>query len=267
MRKSRKLFAIFGDPVSHSISPLMHNYAIRGLGIDACYTRYRLEDGARLAETFRKLQLSGVNVTVPHKEAAYRACDRIEGIANEIEAVNTIVLQDGKLVGYNTDAPGFLRSALEMGAVSSVCILGAGGTAKAIASAFKARRNDVTIINRSPNRLDWFEKRGYLCMTWETFKAGKRYDLLVNTTSAGLQEASLPAPKLIVSDLLKHTNYAIDVIYNKMTPFLQAAKDAGIPCKDGSEMLLYQGVIAFTHFFAHQYSEKEVEVFMKRAFV
>ena len=267
MHKSHKLFAIFGDPVSHSISPLMHNYAMRGLGIDACYTRYRLEEGTKLAETFHQLRLSGVNVTVPHKEAAYHACDRVEGIANEIEAVNTIVLQEDKLVGYNTDAPGFLKSVLQMGHISSVCILGAGGTAKAIASAFKARKNSVTIINRSPNRLEWFEKRGYRCMTWETFKAGEHYDLLVNTTSAGLQEAMLPAPETIIFNLLRHTSYAIDVIYNKTTPFLQAAKEAGIPCKDGSEMLLYQGVIAFTHFFAHRYTEEEIEVFMKRAFV
>jgi len=266
MPSKRKLFAIFGNPVSHSISPLMHNYAHKGLQTGDCYTRYLLEDPDRLKETFLKLKLSGVNVTVPHKEAAFRACDEVGGIAQQIEAINTIVLEDGKLIGYNTDAPGFFKSAESFGKINSVTILGAGGTAKALAAIFKEKGIKTTIINRSQGRLDYFHERGFQTYTWESFKPFAS-DLLVNTTSAGLQDESLPAPKEIISTLLENTKYAIDVIYNKNTPFLQMAKAFGVPCKDGSEMLLYQGVIAFDLFYGHCYAQEEITRFMKKAFI
>ncbi len=265
MKMNRKLFAIFGNPVSHSISPLMHNYALRGLGIDGCYTRYRLENGEKLKEKFLSLQLSAINITVPHKESAYAACDEIRGIANEIKAVNTIVNANGKLIGYNTDAPGFLKSALSFGKISSVAILGAGGTAKALAAIFRENNIAVTIINRSEGRLHFFKERGYSTMTWDAYTPFS-CDLVVNTTSAGLEEAALPAPEEMMEKLFSNTKYAIDVIYNKETPFLQLAKEKNIPAKDGSEMLLYQGVIAFNHFFDNQYEEDEIEKWMRKAF-
>lgn len=265
MKTKHKLFAIFGNPVSHSISPLMHNYALQGLGIDGCYTRYQLENGEKLKKKFLSLQLSGINITVPHKESAYAACDEIRGIANEIEAVNTIVNENGRLIGYNTDAPGFLKSALSFGKISSVAILGAGGTAKALAAIFRANDIAVTLINRSEGRLEFFKERGYETMSWDTYTLFS-CDLLINTTSAGLQEATLPAPEKIMEALFSETKYAIDVIYNKETPFLKMAKEKGIPAKDGSEMLLYQGVIAFNHFFNDKYEENEIEGWMGKAF-
>ena len=103
-----KLFAIFGDPVSHSRSPLMHNNVFRELGFNACYTRIHLKDGDRLRETFFGLGLDGANITVPHKEAAFKACDEVRGFAKKIGVVNTLINENGRLVGYNTDADGFL---------------------------------------------------------------------------------------------------------------------------------------------------------------
>ena len=85
-----KLFAIFGNPVSHSKSPLMHNLAFSRLGIDACYTRYLLEDGSRLKETFFHLGLKGANITVPHKEAAFNACDVLDDFAKKIGHLGNI---------------------------------------------------------------------------------------------------------------------------------------------------------------------------------
>ncbi len=265
MKTKHKLFAIFGNPVSHSISPLMHNYALKELGIEGCYTRYLLENAEELKEKFLRLRLSGINVTVPHKEAAFRACDSVRGIAREIEAVNTVVYEDGKLIGYNTDAPGFLKSALLFGRISSVTILGAGGTAKALAAIFRDEKIDVTLINRSQKRLAYFHERGYKAMDWESYRSVTS-DLIVNTTSAGLEEDRLPAPQEIVEDLFRQAKYAIDVIYNKETPFLQEAKRHNLPAKDGSEMLLYQGVIAFNHFFGNCYRESEIEKWMRKAF-
>jgi shikimate dehydrogenase len=265
MKKSRKLFAIFGDPVSHSISPLMHNYAFNGLRIDACYTRYRLVESQMLREKFLSLGLKGINITVPHKEAAFQACDKVEGIAKEIEAVNTIVYRNEKLIGYNTDAPGFLESAFGFGKIASVCIIGAGGTARAIAAAFKERGVSVTLLNRSEGRLAYFKERGFNVYSWQTWETGS-FDLVVNTTSAGLTQNDLPAPEAILRPLLQNAKYAIDVIYNKETPFLSLAKSIGIPVKDGSEMLLFQGVLAFEHFTDHNYPKERIKTLMQKAF-
>jgi len=91
-----KLFAIFGDPVAHSRSPLMHNHVFKSLGFKGCYTRIQLKDGSKLRETFFEFGLSGANITVPHKEAAFSACDEIRGFAKKIGVVNTIIYEDGK---------------------------------------------------------------------------------------------------------------------------------------------------------------------------
>ncbi len=265
MKATTKLFAIFGDPVTHSISPLMHNYALKGLGIDACYTRYRLEKGDQLREKFFDLKLHGINITVPHKEAAYRACDTVRGVAEKIGAINTIVLERGKLVGYNTDAPGFLKSAHRFGEIKRVCILGAGGTARAIAVAFADEGTDVTLLNRSSGRLAFFKEQGFKAYDWQSWEGGE-FDLVVNTTSAGLIDEMLPAPEAILSPLLQNARYAIDVVYNRTTPFMKLAERLGIPVKDGSEMLLFQGVFALEHFLGGRYREAELLPWMQKAF-
>ena len=137
----KKLFAIFGNPVSHSRSPLMHNHVFKRLGFDACYTRVHLEDGSQLKETFLALGLSGANITVPHKEAAFKACDEVRGFAKEIGVVNTIVNEEGRLIGYNTDADGFLFSIGDFKNIKKVLLIGAGGTAKALAKKFMLERS------------------------------------------------------------------------------------------------------------------------------
>ena len=107
-----KIFAVFGNPVSHSVSPRLHNLALGELGLsrEALYTRYELSDGSRLISKFKELKLSGANVTVPHKEAALAQCDVADETAAKIGSVNTLVSRSGKIYGYNTDAPGFLRA-------------------------------------------------------------------------------------------------------------------------------------------------------------
>ena len=126
-----KLFSIFGNPVKHSISPRMHNLAFMELKIDGAYIRTLVEDGEKLKDIFELQKLNGANVTVPHKETAFKQCDKIKGIAKQIGAVNTLVLEEGNLVGYNTDAPGFMKAIEEFTPIKKALILGAGGTAKA----------------------------------------------------------------------------------------------------------------------------------------
>jgi len=266
---SKQLFAIFGNPVSHSKSPLMHNLSFKGLGIDGCYARYRLEDGASLKKTFFALGLKGINITVPHKEHAYAACDVLDPFAKKVGAVNTIVKKEGKLYGYNTDAPGFLKAISEFKNIKKVLFLGAGGTAQSTSSILREEGYEVTLLNRSEGRLEKFKENGFETYTFETFplETANAYDLVINMTSAGLEDDALPAPIAILDRVIPSAQACVDVIYGKETAFLKLAKSYNKPTKDGSDMLLYQGIIAFQHFTEQQYTFDEIETFMKKAFI
>jgi shikimate dehydrogenase len=259
------LFSIFGDPVAHSISPRLHNSVLAGLGIDGCYVRQAITDPLKLLSTFHAMDLTGANVTVPHKEAAFAQCDEVRGVAKEIGAVNTLVKEGTRVIGYNTDAEGFYEAIKSFGAIKNALILGAGGTAKAIAMILKTHQIEATILNRSASRLTFFEAKGFTCKTWETFSPIP-YDLIINTTSAGLKEEAYPCEQKLLKSIFKEATYAFDVIYNKQTPFLELARAYNLTCKDGKEMLLYQGVLAFNLFFAKHYDAKIIESLMRPAF-
>jgi shikimate dehydrogenase len=261
----KKLFSIFGNPVSHSRSPLMHNSVFKHLGFNACYTRTQLTDGDKLKETFFTLGLSGANVTVPHKEAAFHACDEVRGFAKKVGVVNTLINEDGKLIGYNTDADGFVYAINEFKNIKNILILGAGGTAKALATRFKQDNLNVSVLNRSKTRLSYFEELECSCFTWEDFKI-KDYDLIVNTTSAGLKDEELPAPQELVQEILNATEYVADAIYGKLTPFLKLAKEKNITYKDGADMLLGQGVLANELFVNHSLKKEDIKKEMQKSF-
>ncbi len=261
-----KLFSIFGNPVSHSRSPLMHNSVFKNLNYPACYTRTHLEDGTKLKETFFALGLSGANVTVPHKEAAFNACDEVRGFAKTVGVVNTLINENGRLIGYNTDADGFMYAIEEFDNIKKILILGAGGTAKALAARFMQESIEVSVINRSEGRLSFFNDLGCQTYTWDTFELTD-YDLVVNTTSAGLKDEELPTPKNMILDILASSKYVADAIYGKLTPFLQQAKEKNITYKDGADMLLGQGVLANELFVKAQLDKKDIKYHMKKSFL
>ena len=261
-----QLFAIFGDPVSHSRSPLMHNAVFKHTQYKACYTRMHLKDGSQLRETFFRLKLSGANITVPHKEAAYQACDEIRGFAKKVGVVNTIIEENGRLIGYNTDADGFMYAIEEFQEIKKVLILGAGGTAKALAARFLEENFEVEVLNRSARRLEFFQELGCKSAIWDDFQVSN-YDLVVNTTSAGLKDEALPAPKELIEAVLDTTRYAADAIYGKVTPFLALAKTKGIPYKDGADMLLGQGVLANELFTNKTLDKKTITKYMQQSFL
>jgi len=260
-----KLFAIFGDPVAHSRSPLMHNSVFKNLHYKACYTRVHLKDGSKLRDTFFSLGLSGANVTVPHKEEAYRSCDEVRGFAKKVGVVNTLVNENGKLIGYNTDADGFMYAIKEFGDVKNILVIGAGGTSKALTSRFLQENIKVTVLNRSETRLSYFKELGCICHTWDSFELNK-YDLVVNTTSAGLKDEELPAPKEMINKILDNTNFVADAIYGKLTPFLSLAKEKNITFKDGSDMLLGQGVLANELFVQSKLKKEDISYYMAKSF-
>ena len=249
----KHLFAVYGNPVTHSKSPLIHNYAIKELNLDADYIKIEAEDKEFLIKSFYDNKLTGANITVPFKEDAYHLCDEVIGVANEIKAVNTIIKKDNKLVGYNTDGDGFLTAIDEFKDINSALILGAGGTAKAVAIALKNSGVFVTVLNRSQQRLEFFKDNQIESFVWDEFlnnslDINRSFDLVINTTSAGLNDEELPLDKELLENIFKRTKYAFEVIYNKETPFLSLAKSNLLEYKDGEEMLVNQAVYAFLKF-------------------
>ncbi len=251
-------FTIYGNPVEHSKSPQMHNAGFKQINFDGTYTKTFLEDGKTLKNNFLDNKIQGANITVPHKEDAFNQADEIVGLAKDIGAVNTYINCNGIVKAYNTDAPGFMMTIEQFGDIKSALILGAGGTAKAIAVAFKGSKIDTTVINRSEKRLEFFDKLGCKTFNWDDFNC-KNYDLVVNSTSAGLKDDNYPTSKDILENILDNSKYAIDCIYGKITPFLQLAKKKGLKYKDGEDMLLYQGVIAFELFTNTKATNKVIE--------
>jgi shikimate dehydrogenase len=245
----------------------MHNLSFKGLNYNGCYTRYKLEDGKQLKNKFLELDIKGANITVPHKEHAFNACDELDEFAQKVGAVNTIVNKNGKLYGYNTDAPGFLKAISEFKNIKKVLFLGAGGTAQSTSIVLRDAGYDVTLLNRSVGRLERYRKEGFKTFTFENFMNEENYDLVVNMTSAGLEDESLPCPIEILELVVPSAKACIDVIYGKETPFLKLAKSYNKPTKDGSDMLLYQGIIAFQYFTEGKFSFEEIKGQMQKAFV
>jgi shikimate dehydrogenase len=261
-----KLFTIFGDPITHSRSPLMHNTVFTLHGISGCYTRTHLTDGKQLRNVFFAQCLNGANVTVPHKEVAFALCDEVRGIAQEIGAVNTLCREGDRLIGYNTDADGFIAAIQSFGFLSTALIIGAGGTAKALAIALRHKGITPTIVNRSSGRLDYFKRKGFETYTAQTLTP-QSFNLIINTTSAGLSDQELPLPHSLLIPLLESAKGAVDVIYGKETPFLTMVKNASLPYKDGLDMLQEQGVLANALFIDHQLSHETIRNAIRQSFL
>jgi len=253
---STKVFAVIGDPVSHSLSPAMHNAAFSCLKINATYVALHVlpKDVAAAINGMRSLGITGLNVTIPHKLAVMTLVDELDDSAKTVGAVNTIINRNGKLVGYNTDVYGFAH-ALErlVGETKGmkVVLLGAGGASRAVVQAFD-ESNEMVIINRS---LENAKKLAALAKTKKAtaiefndqnvLESLKDADLIVNATPLGLHGEN-PVP----AGALRKGLAVFDVTYEagKPTALVEAARKAGAKAADGKELLLYQGVKAFELF-------------------
>ena len=252
---------IIGDPVEHSMSPLMHNTAFKTLGLDYAYVPFKVKslELRKAIEGIRGMNLRGVNVTIPHKVAVMPLLDRIDPLAEKIGAINTIVNDDGILTGYNTDAAGFLQTLHERGielAEKRVLLLGAGGAARAIGNILAAEKAKLMVLNRR-QELSWAEDlarrlvQSYGAdvevgeLTNENLKnAITNVDILVNATSLGMSPDNDQTP--VPADLFQANITVFDIIYNPLpTRLLQEAKAAGAQTIDGLEMLVQQGAISF----------------------
>lgn len=258
---STRLVGIIGDPISHTLSPRMHNAAFEALGIDFAYVPFQA-DGAHLKDVIRSigaLGLVGINVTVPFKEKVLRYLDRTTPDAAAIGAVNTIVHDGRFLIGYNTDAEGFRLALLAAGLRlrgKRVLVVGAGGSARAVIHALAAAgAADVVIANRTVAKARklarTFGKREGRIRAADLeilddidFLADRQ--LVVNCTPLGLKGSSFfdYAVESTPEDCLH-----FDLAYGKRpTPFLEAAAAIGRPVLDGRHMLAHQGALAFKLF-------------------
>lgn len=250
-----KLFAVIGDPVSHSLSPTMFNAAFESLGMDAVYLGLRVSPQS-LSDAIRGIKacgFAGVNVTLPHKKAVMELLDELDSPAKQTGAVNTILNSGGTLKGFNTDVNGFRRAAHKLvGGTKGkrVVILGAGGAASAVLQAAGDAR-EVTMLTRSPERvheppIEVLSPHSMLQLTAENLENPvSEADILVNATPVGLStEESLVPRKML------HPNLAVmDLIYRKGgTLLVRDALSAGCKAIGGEEMLLGQGMAAFEIF-------------------
>jgi shikimate dehydrogenase len=253
-----RVCAIIGDPVEHSLSPMMHNAAFKKLGLNLVYVAFTVTPTKLKTALLgaKSLGLRGLNVTMPHKNAVISHLDAVESTAKAIGAVNTVLNNQGRLIGYNTDGRGAMIALQENGvypAEKKMVLLGAGGAAKAIAYQAAPDVKELVILNRTS------EKARKLAEALKSFgakvKAGTlssevlkqelpTTDILVNSTSAGMHPEVDSSP--VPSDLL-HSNLSVmDIIYNPLaTRLLKDAKSVGAKVVSGIEMLLYQGAVAF----------------------
>ncbi len=247
------LVGIFGHPVEHTFSPAMHNAAFDRLGLNWCYLPFHVlpERLGEAVEAIRALGLRGVNVTVPHKEGVIRYLDRVDEEAARIGAVNTVVNEDGVLVGYNTDGKGFVRSLEEADIIiggKKIIVLGAGGAARAVCfSLLSAGASDLLIVNRTLERAkqlaDDINAVSKAAKATGSLSSTSGYDILVNTTSLGLHNGD---PMPIEDSLLNSSLFVCDLIYNPARTHLMClAEQRGCKTINGLGMLLWQGVLAF----------------------
>ncbi|MDP9291635.1 MAG: shikimate dehydrogenase [Verrucomicrobiota bacterium] len=256
---------VFGDPVAHSKSPAMHNAALQACGIDARYCRLHIRAG-ELEAALRLLpeqDFIGANITIPHKAAALAAVDEADDYSRQSRAVNTVVVRDKTLVGFNTDGPGLVRAIrADFGADLRdlrVMLLGAGGGAGRAIAVQCVRENceRLVLVNRT------FEKAKTLAEELAPFSRAARLevlpiaqllkthlentDLIINATSVGMNPDD---PPLLPASLLSPHLMVYDTIYTThRTPLLNAAEEAGARAANGLSMLLHQGALSFEIWF------------------
>ncbi|WP_102274492.1 shikimate dehydrogenase [Cytobacillus massiliigabonensis] len=252
----KKLFAVIGDPIAHSMSPAMHNDLFQTYGVDAHYQPLHVKRDS-LKEALiglKAIGIAGFNVTVPHKETIIPLLDKLDPLAEAIGAVNTVVNEDGEFVGYNTDGSGYLQGLLTQWPTikgKNILIIGAGGAARAIYFTLaQAGVKRLDICNRTIQKAE--ELINDCPFHVPSAAIGKEeaeinlsdYHLLIQTTPMGM------APNIDSLPLSLHklqTDALVsDIIYNPLeTKILREARNKGAKIQNGLDMFVYQGALAF----------------------
>jgi len=251
-----RVLAILGDPVSHSLSPAMHNAAFRALGLDAVYValRARANDVPTLMRALASAG-GGGNVTVPHKEAAARAVTRPSERVAGLGACNTFWGGDGELHGDNTDVEGILAALDQLEAPATAWLIaGTGGGGRSAVAAALERGAGVSIRSRETGRRQEFEQ--WAVGKGATLATAGECEVLINATPLGLKPGDhLP----LAIDVAPRAQVAFDMVYGRgETPWIRQMRNEGLRASDGRAMLIAQGVAAFRRWFPEEDPPTEV---------
>ncbi len=250
-----KRYAVIGDPVSHSLSPLLHQGWLADYGIDARYQALQLKSDDPVSAIRHLTQFAGINVTAPHKEAAARAAENASEAVRQLNAPNTLTWRDGILHGDTTDVAGFVRALEEVApgwrAARKALVIGAGGAGRAVALGLSGEDGpDIAIVNRTTDRaiaaahiVAPHSGGRVTAHQWAVLAdCLAEADIIVNTTTLGLNDAPVEWPLAGA----KPSAVVADIVYRPLeTGLLRAARKRGLKTMDGLGMLIHQGALAF----------------------
>lgn len=248
-----KVFAVIGDPIEHSLSPMLLNAAFTASKLDGVYVALRVGRGHLESAThgIRSLGLAGLSVTMPHKEEIIGYLDRVTERASRLKSVNCIFWDEGELVGDSTDGPALVASVeAELGgrvSGKSVMVLGTGGASRAIVLALvEAGAREIVIVGRREEAVARVVALGSPVARAGTVHEVKEIEIVVNATSIGMAETEGAGKSPVPAELLESRHFVYDIIYYPlMTPLLEDAKAAGARISNGIGMLVHQAARAF----------------------
>jgi len=240
------LFGVIGDPISHSLSPVMHNRAMQVTGYNGVYLAFQVKEIAAAIRGLRNLHAKGVSVTLPHKVTVMEYLDELHESAESAGAVNTILNHGGRLIGYNTDGEAAIRALLEKTPVKGkiVAIIGAGGAARAIGLELVRFGAQLILYNRSRTRGEALALNLGANFRLLSEFDGKDPDILIHATPVGMwpHEAETPIPEKAI----RRGSVVMDIVYNPVrTRLLQDAEKHGAIPIDGVAMFVHQGARQF----------------------
>jgi len=240
------VYAVFGDPVGHSLSPVMHNSAFAQTGFDGLYLAIRVQDIAAAVSGVRGLGIQGVSVTIPHKVSVMEYLDQVDESADKIGAVNTIVNRQGTLCGFNSDSAGAIAALTQKCVIrgKAVAVIGAGGGARAVGFGIKQEGGQLTILNRTREKGEALADD--LDCEFRPLSETRRlpYDIIINATSVGMTPHTDSSP--VNAELLESGMVVMDMVYNPLqTRLLAAAAKIGCTIVDGVTMFVHQGAVQF----------------------
>jgi len=270
------IFAVIGDPVGHSLSPIIHNAAIAASGLNAVYLPFRVprEHLGRFIDEAPQFGIRGLSVTIPHKEAVMSKLTRVDAIARGIGAVNTVLFKDRDLIGYNTDEPGAMAALEEALAGDgtmpgdfnrlNALVLGSGGAAMALAYGMKRRGIDVAIAGRSAKPTEAMAERLHCrAIDWND-RHEVHADILVNCTPVGMHPNVDATP--FDKEHLRATMLVFDTVYNpENTLLIKEARERGCTVVTGLEMFVRQAALQFKLFTGQEGPMQLMREELKRA--
>jgi shikimate dehydrogenase len=254
-----RVYGVIGDPIEHTLSPVMHNAAFEALKLDCAFLAFKVKPAevGNAIIGMRGLNIQGLNVTMPHKEAVIKHLDEIDPTARFLNATNTIQNKNGKLLGFNTDGVGALK-ALRANQIEpkdkKILLLGAGGAARAIAYSLSKEVGELVILNRTPKPAEELanllkqvsnKKITVGVLSSETIETNLAdTNVLINATSIGMKPNADQTP--IKAEWLRRNLAVMDIVYNPVeTKLVKNAKAAKASVVSGVEMLIYQGAASF----------------------